>query len=368
MEKRQTTLVQVSSSVTSQLGGPSFVVVQTSPLLDNHFVHSVIIFGNSNLEFLNTSVYNKPTFRGNRFGFFFGTLKPELGQMIKDADILLIHGLYLFSTLLAIKNSNSKRIVIMPHGALEPYQELQSKFRKYIFRLFLLKVLRKRSLSFIVATESEVYGVRKVFPGNRIDVVGIGVSRISPKFNLAPFANSKINLLSLSRIHKKKRIDISIKAVSILRAKGYECVLRIAGNGDQDLTRQLRKLVKDLNLEKEVQFLGHLEQKDKENLIKKSDILLLPSENENFAIAVAESIVRGKPVIVSSNVAMSRFVEQHETGIVIDSLDENLLAAKISMMKRDYAVYQENCLESASLLFWPKVIEKWIQVLRDDKA
>lgn len=366
MEKRQTTLIQVSSSVTSQLGGPSFVVDQTSPLLDNHFDHSLIIFGNSNFEFYDAPVYNKPTFLGNRFGFFFGTLKPELRQMIKDADIILIHGFYLFSTLIALKNSDSKRIFIMPHGSLEPYQELKSKFRKYIFRLFVLKVLGNRSLNFIVATESEVNGVRKVFPGNKIEVVGIGVTRIAPKLNLTPFADSKVNLLSLSRIHKKKRIDISIKAVSILRGEGFECVLRIAGNGDQDLTRQLRKLVKDLNLEKEVQFLGHLEQKDKENLIKKSDILLLPSENENFAIAVAESIVRGKPVIVSSNVAMSSFVEQHKTGIVIDSLDETLLATKISMMKKEYAAYQEKCLESASLLYWPKVFEKWVQVLRDE--
>jgi glycosyltransferase involved in cell wall biosynthesis len=344
------------------------VVAHTSPLIDKYFEHSLIIFGNLDSQFGDLLFYNQPTFLSNRFGFFFGTLKQEIRQLIKDADILLIHGFYLFSTLIALRNSDSKRIFIMPHGSLEPYQEIKSKFRKYIFRKFVLGTLREKSINFVVATESEVEGVRKVFPGNQIDVIGIGVTGTAPSLNSPPFTGSKINLLSLSRIHKKKRIDISIKALSILRDEGVECVLRIAGNGDKKLIRKLRNLVEELNLENEVQFLGHLERIDKENLILQSDILLLPSENENFAIAVAESIAFGKPVIVSSNVAMSDFVEKHKNGIVINSLDETLLATAISTIKTDYYAYQEKCLESANLLYWPKVFEKWVQVLKDERA
>ena len=57
-----------------------------------------------------------------------------------------------------------------------------------------------------------------------------------------------------------------------------------------------------------------------DELFDEVDMLLLPSENENFAIAVAQSIVRGVPVVVSSNVALSSFVREKHCGIVIDDI------------------------------------------------
>jgi len=362
----QVKLVQVSSSILSELGGPSFVVAQVSQLLDLAFNHSLLIFGASQLKTTNKK-FTQPTFLKNRFGFFFGFPSPTMRHELKYADLLLIHGFYLYSTLISIMFCHSKTIYIMPHGALEPLQERKSKIRKRIFRLILAMILRKRKLVFLVATKKEIQGVRRVFPAYRVEAVGLGIKEVNHKIDLIPLDDSPFTLLSLSRIHEIKRIDISIKALSILRERGYHCVLKIVGDGSPKLLRQLHDLVADLDLETVVQFLGHLEGSDKEKAIRESNMLVLPSENENFAIAVAESIVHGKPVVISSNVGMSSFVEQHSTGIVIDTLDQALLASKILDVKENYLTYQKNCLKSAQLLYWTEVFKGWLKILQEEQ-
>ena len=364
MEKRRTRLVQVTSSVSSLLGGPSFVVEQTSSLLSREFIHSITVFGNSSLKISGTKIFQQPTLFSNRYGFFLGFPSRNLREEISNAEILIIHGFYLFSTLVALLFSSTSKIFVMPHGSLENYQEQKGTVRKKIFRKLFKLALNGRTCTFIVATESEVSGVKDVFPVDEVETVGIGVDEFRTKQNTASFLDSKINLLSLSRIHVKKRIDIAIWTVRILKDMNIQCVLRIAGDGDSNLISNLHQLVEELKLENEVIFLGHLEQDRKEEVIAKSDILLLPSENENFAIAVAELIVRGKPVIVSTNVAMGSFVSKYETGIVIEALDPTILAEAVLKVRENFSYYVANCLESADFLFWPNVFERWLQVLR----
>jgi glycosyltransferase involved in cell wall biosynthesis len=139
--------------------------------------------------------------------------------------------------------------------------------------------------------------------------------------------------------------------------------LDIYGTGDQFLENELNDLVKDLNLGEQVTFKGHVGGESKDLAIQNSDILLLPSENENFAVAVAESIAFGKPVVVSKFVAMHEFVDTHSTGLTLDELDVQKLVSAIKEVSNNFSTYQENCMASAHLLAWKEVIERWFHVI-----
>lgn len=155
-----------------------------------------------------------------------------------------------------------------------------------------------------------------------------------------------------------------IRALYKLNSSKQSYTLEIIGSGDCRLENRLRNLVAELNLDNCVTFSGHLESIKKTDAASRADIFLLPSENENFAVAVAESISLGKPVVVSKFVAMHEFVDCHHTGITINSLDVDSLARAIEYVYRNYAKFQENCLESAHLLDWMEVQKKWLQVLK----
>jgi glycosyltransferase involved in cell wall biosynthesis len=177
------------------------------------------------------------------------------------------------------------------------------------------------------------------------------------------FLRESVILGCVSRISHKKRIDLCIKSLAILNGSGSKYKLRIFGSGDQVLELTLKKLVSDLKLEDFVTFEGYVENDSRILALQDIDILLLPSENENFAVAVAESIASGKPVVVSKFVAMHNFVQLHNTGVIISSLDAAQIAFAVEDIVGNYGEYHRSCLESAKLLSWDLVIKNWLRVI-----
>lgn len=352
--------VQISASLDPKLGGPYIVVDETNKYFSEKYMSQLLIFGTSVGTFKNSIVNS--TFKNNRYGFVLGFLRIEARLAIKQSTILLIHGYYLWSTLIGLYFSKTKHIFLMPHGSLELYQETTGKFRKKIFTKIFNRLLRGRAIHFLVGSNSEVLSVQRIFPNSAISVVGLGV-QVSKFTEARSQIHSPIKLFCLSRITSKKRIDLCVRAMSKLNEGNIQYHLDIYGTGDHFLKNELNELVKNLNLGEQVTFKGHVDGESKDFAIQNSDILLLPSENENFAVAVAESIAFGKPVVVSKFVAMHEFVDTHSTGLTLDELDVQKLVSAIKEVSNNFSTYQENCMASAHLLAWKEVIKRWFHVI-----
>jgi glycosyltransferase involved in cell wall biosynthesis len=359
-------LVQVSASLDMQLGGPSYVVEKVRKILHQiNIANDLLVLGKVLLELKD---YNGiPSMFGNRYGLIAPIHNSHFKRAIKNSDILLIHGYYLYSTLLSIRYSKHQRIFLMPHGSLEMYQERRGKIRKFIFRRIVLFYLKGRKIHFLLGSEQEITSVEKVLPGARSSVVGLGIEESPLIKDILAFEHRKpIVLYCMSRIATKKRIDLCIQALSVLNKSEYLYRLDIYGSGNEPLESELRALVRKLNLGGSVNFIGFVEGNRKIEALRDSDIFLLPSENENFAVAVAESISVGNPVIVSEFVAMHSFVDEHTTGITIASLDVGEIVRAIEIVTSRYRVFQTNCLKSAHILYWENVIENWLKVIYQD--
>lgn len=353
-------MVQITASLDPKLGGPHTVVDKTIHFLAEKYRCRLLIFGHS-IKNYEGAIVNS-TFRNNRYGFIFGIPKIETRLALRRSTILLIHGYYLWSTLIALYFSSTRNVFLMPHGSLELYQETKGKFRKEIFTRIVNLLLRGRAIHFLVGSNSEVLSVQRIFPNSTISVVGLGV-QVSKFTEARSQIHAPIKLFCLSRITNKKRIDLCVRAMSKLNEGNIQYHLDIYGTGDQILENELNELVKDLNLGEQVTFKGHVDGEFKDLAIKNSDILLLPSENENFAVAVAESIAFGKPVVVSKFVAMHEFVDTHSTGLTLDELDVQKLVSAIKEVSNNFSTYQENCMASAHLLAWKEVIKRWFHVI-----
>lgn len=354
-------LTQVSASLDKKLGGPVQVVNHVSRLLQEVCESELIVFGTQHSS--TQRKFSVPTFRQNRYGFFWGRLNTPTRTQIRTSDVLLVHGFYLYSTLATIALAKNSRIFIMPHGSLEQYQNSAGKFRKRIFDIFFRAIAFSRNVAFVVGSSDEIIGVRGKFKKYPVHVLGLGIDEVPDKFLRKNDLQESIRLLSFSRIAEKKRIDLSIEAVRVLREEGIDARLTIAGVGSDDLVEELRELVKHYKLNAFVDFIGFVDGDDKNKIYVDSDIFLLPSENENFAVAVAESIARQVPVVVSNRVAMHRFVESHRTGIVIEKLDEKSLVKAINEVISNYHIYWQGCHNSRHLLFWDNVFEEWKRIL-----
>jgi len=357
-------LLQITSSLESSLGGPTFLVQSSSKFMKKFFSsNKVLIFGKLDVE-LDCEYIVMPTWRNNRYGLPASIKLREIRKSIQQSNFVLVHGFYLFSTLITVCLSNSHTIFIMPHGSMEPYQEKFRKFRKIFFRLLFRVLCFRKRIIFMVASSREIIGVQKLFPTKDVQLAGYGISFPSKEIN---FRNvpEKANFVigSLSRLHTIKRIDLAIKCMPNLVSQGLGPRLRIAGEGNPNLLTKLKLLAISLGVESRVDFIGEVWQESKEQFFNEIDVLILLSDNENFAIVVGEAVIRGIPVVVRSTVAMSDFVAEWDLGVVVVSDEIRDISAAVTNVIGNYSYYSANCFIHRQRLGWDQVGSAWNSIM-----
>ena len=105
-----------------------------------------------------------------------------------------------------------------------------------------------------------------------------------------------INIGMVGRFESHKDQKSLIKAIKILKNRGLFTKLFLVGDGS--LKEELIELSNNLNLSKEVYFLGA--RNDIESVLNKFDIFAFSTTvNEGFGIAMAEAMGKGLPIIAS---------------------------------------------------------------------
>lgn len=107
----------------------------------------------------------------------------------------------------------------------------------------------------------------------------------------------KFTFLSVSLLSQKKAVDNLIKAFSCIKNRIPNAILHVGGDGDE--RENLEKLVKDLNLDDRVIFLGSLSRERVKLEMAKSSVFVLPSRYETFGVVLVEALALGKPVIAT---------------------------------------------------------------------
>ena len=92
-----------------------------------------------------------------------------------------------------------------------------------------------------------------------------------------------------------------------------------------------------------------------------SRLLILPSENENFAIVVAEALSAGIPCVVSKNVGLAEIIQKNNAGEVIGELNPNSIAEGIlKVLLGDRQKLRSAAFRSAEIsLDWSDIANRW---------
>ena len=112
--------------------------------------------------------------------------------------------------------------------------------------------------------------------------------------------------------------------------------LVIAGQGTEE--EKLKALARELNLQQQVIFAGHLEQTVLAAYIKASRALILPSLTEGLGRVAIEAQFLGKPVIASRVGGIPEIVTDGETGLLVEPGDESALAEAMARLLDDEAL------------------------------
>lgn len=113
------------------------------------------------------------------------------------------------------------------------------------------------------------------------------------------------------RLLENKNHAIVIKAVHVLKQSQEKKIkLYIPGEGSYKV--QLKALIKELDLENEVDFLGMLNINEMSAFYEAMDIVVLPSFHEAFGLVFIEAIAMGTPVLVSKSFGALSFVDSEK--------------------------------------------------------
>jgi glycosyltransferase involved in cell wall biosynthesis len=173
-------------------------------------------------------------------------------------------------------------------------------------------------------------------------------------------AKEKSDVIFAGRLISHKNIDILIKSIKLIKEKNPEIKSLIIGDGPEK--KNLEALTQKLNLEKNIKFLGFLENNDDVYaLMKSSKVFVLPSTREGFGIVVIEANVCGVPVITinHSDNAARDLIEEGKNGFICQ-LNEEEIAKRIKriLINSSSRGMEETCIELAKKYDWDKIVDE----------
>ena len=209
---------------------------------------------------------------------------------------------------------SGKPLVISPHGMLSPATMQYSTRTKHIFSA----AFQNRTLTFASmfhATASSEYDDIRSFGFNQPVVItpnGVDVPPLRNRFRNTPVRT----VLSLGRIHPKKGLDFLINAWAQIEEANPNWQLKIVGPDEVGHSAELQLLIDKLEL-KRVSISGPIFDSEKWDTYASSDLFILPTRSDNFAVTVAEALASSVPVI-SSKGAPWAGLEANKCGWWID--------------------------------------------------
>lgn len=198
-------------------------------------------------------------------------------------------------------NHVSMKLFLTPHGMLEPWIMRRNYWTRKLPAIWLFQRRSIRICDCLIATsEEEKSHILDLGWNTHVHIVqnGIDVDRVLVRSSW----NAPHHLLFMSRIHPKKGLEILIDALDRLKKSDSSLKIRlsIVGDGEVSYVSQLKDSVSQKGLEELITFEGPIYGDSKWDMIRKADVVVLPSYSENYGLIVAESLASGTPVITTT--------------------------------------------------------------------
>ena len=288
----------------------------------------------------------------------------ELRGIGRNYNIVHGHGVWRSANLfpLILPRNYKARIVWSPHGMFTDWSWNHHRLVKKPF----WKLLQKHALGkvdcFHATAVSEYEEIRRRGFAQPVAIIPIGIT--TPKIECQ--REKKKYIVFLSRLHKKKGLEMLFAAWNQLAQKFDGWELKIAGPLDSPYARGIVNKVFDDKLPR-VEFLGEVLGKEKELLLSNAAVFILPSYSENFGIAVAEALAHGVPVITTRETPWEG-VEENKCGWWVDATTKSIAdAMRIAMtmpMEQLNAMGIRGSKWMKSEYSWVSVAQKMMEVYR----
>ena len=383
-------VLNVIPGIAPRYGGPSRAIVDMSLALSTIGIESLIATTDADGPSRLSVELGRPIMYQNTATIFFSRQISEafkysypmarwLSANVRRFDLVHIDALFSHSSVAAARACRRAGIpyLIRPLGSLSCWSLRHKPLRKKILlRLQVMPMLRGAA-AIHYTTDEERMQAESILSLGRGVIVPLGVDDRSgcasmplagcPK--LASAVGDHPYVLVLSRLHPVKGLETFLKvfvAVTSRPALQHWRVI-VAGAGAPGYTATLQRFTKSLAGHERVQFVGWLNDTEKNLALQHAALLALPSLHESFGLAAVEAMAFGVPVLISSAVNLAKDVSEFDAGWItpLGELDmtATLLAALSSRQERQSRGAAAKALAAARYC-WPAVAQQLARLYR----
>lgn len=379
--KENISVVQSVNDLAPDSGGPSRTVTSLSKGLIDLGVNTKLITNSNQKSNLNNNLSLKNLILYRSDISFFAPLKEKnlnllLGKIFKEMKNNLIfhdNGIWLPSnnTICNFAIKNKVKLLISPHGMLEPWSLKYKKLKKSLaWNIYQKRNLRSADIIH-ACSEMEAENILKLNLKKPIAIIPNGIDQQIKNYivNQVFYNGEKKdnyffkNLLYIGRIHPKKGlINLLLATKDLLIRENWR--LTIAGFPELNHDIILNDFVKKNNLEDYVKILDPVSGKDLFDLYQSATYFILPSFSENFGLVVAEALNFGIPVIATKGTPWE-ILEKTNSGWWVQPKVQEIKKAinnAIFLKESEYLIMSENAKKLSENYNWEDISKRFLNL------
>jgi glycosyltransferase involved in cell wall biosynthesis len=292
-----------------------------------------------------------------KWGLLLSSL-PALIRLRNQYDLIFVSGYRIIGlTAVLVGKLFRKPVILKADSQGEMSGEFfESGLRKFNlsrtslpFRLFLRfrnVILKKADAFSAISPEIAFEWTSSQVPVNRIHMIpnAVDTTNFSPvNAKQKSLRREQLNLpqaatiaIYTGRLVSYKGLPLLLKVWGEIRCKHKNVILLLAGTGGLDIHNceaELRDYVKSARLEKEVIFLGAVQ--NVPEYLQASDLFVFPTENDAFPSSIVEAMACALPVVTTPVGAIKTLVTHRETGLLVQPRNFEQLFEALDVMLSD---------------------------------
>jgi glycosyltransferase involved in cell wall biosynthesis len=355
-------------SLTLYMTSPYDHVLYIGPDHRNHRggIGAVLSIYSKNIEPFNFIATNTYKNKWYELFVFSGSIIKLIFRLMMDRKISIVHihgakdGSILrkFFMCFIAKKIFAKKIIFHSHaGAFDEFYLRGNRVYKYMCRFLI-----NNSEAVVVLSDRWNDFFEKNFRIKRLMVIRNPVEHKQPVV-IKQKNNEEVVFLFLGRIADHKGIfdlmDLVIKEQDSLRGK---CKFLIGGNHEVE---RLKKTIAEGGIEDLAEYIGWVQDDDKDRFFYMSDYFILPTYHEAMPMTILEALSYGKPVLTTPVGSIPEVIETGKNGMLFPPGDMEQLKKIIFDILNDRSNYdcmRSNAMNSAKH-FYPESIKTELEKL-----
>lgn len=305
-----------------------------------------------------------------------GEIAPVLRESIAACDVVHIHSLWeeIQHRAARIALDLDTPYLITPNGMLAPWSLAQSVLKKRLYMAWRLRnnLDRAAAIHYTTPMERDLAAALRIAAPPLVETLGVNLSEFEtlPERGVIRRAYPQVGdrpiIMFLGRLYPGKGLEHLIPALA--RMQRRDAMLLAVGPDSDGYQRELADLAETHGVADRVIFTGLLSGAARVEALVDATLFALPSDHENFGVAVIEALAAGVPAVISKEVGIRDALERAGVCAVTER-DADALAATLDRWLNDDALRNETAQKARPFVWrtynWAEIARRWIGHYRD---